>query len=491
MKKILTKTNISLLMLMLCAVLIYGVFAINTFTSKKSSVTAFQEGTSATLLGATEGAGHSSGVWWKQINYHVTNLIITNSFDTGTAADDPVDVSEKQDQSLYAYKVDNGDGTYNCVIYADVQTIYAPFYSYRLFSGWDGADITNLYYTQTITFQNNCFSTINVTNMEAMFGSCVSLESIYGFDALSTDNVTTMENMFIQCYQLESVNVSNFNTHKVATMNSMFKECINLVAIDVSNFNTNSLTSTQTMFYDCRKLTDLKIEKTLIDDSNNVYSWNTKNVSNMIMMFGNCLSLNKIDVGHFEIDSIESFDNIMLMFGGCRSLETLNIASFDFSSLENTDLHLIGMSDELVIAMMSITLQDGQSLDEYIDQIEESEGLGEGSYHRHYRNPVNLKEIYTPKAMGTNKIYMPKNNKLYLNGEESKELQLTTNNFGDECYAITNEEQGQLISVLKSEKTPSTGFVDEQLLPMIAVAIVSVLAVVCLTGAIKKRKNRI
>ena len=145
------------------------------------------------------------------------------------------DVSHVQDGLLYYYyklsgtkvdDVDNGiyntDG-YDIVIYADVDTIYAPTCSYSLFNNLDNC--------KTITFDN--FDTSNVTEMVGMFSLCTSLTSL-DLSSFNTSNVTDMHTMFYECSSLTSLNLSNFNTSNVTDMGWMFLRCSSLTSIKVA-----------------------------------------------------------------------------------------------------------------------------------------------------------------------------------------------------------------------------------------------------------------
>ena len=93
-----------------------------------------------------------------------------------------------------------------------------------LFFGYQGTSVDGL-----IAYDD----TINVTNMDHMFGYCYNLTSI---PLLNTSNVTNMNNMFYKCSSLTTIPL--FDTSKAIDMAGMFKECTNLTTIpafDVSN----------------------------------------------------------------------------------------------------------------------------------------------------------------------------------------------------------------------------------------------------------------
>ena len=77
-------------------------------------------------------------------------------------------------------------------------------------------------------------------------------------------------------------------------MSNMFGNCSSLNSLNVSNFNTSKVTDMSYMFYSCGKLTTLDIS-----------NWDTSNVTNMNNMFSNCTNLEKVD-GYLSFKSFSS-----------------------------------------------------------------------------------------------------------------------------------------------------------------------------------------
>lgn len=90
------------------------------------------------------------------------------------------------------------------------------------------------------------FDTRAVTNMWEMFEST----NITTVPAFPTSNVTNMSRMFEYCYYLESVPM--FDTSNVTNMSSMFGDCSNLEEVPL--FNTSKCESFDGMFMKCSKL---------------------------------------------------------------------------------------------------------------------------------------------------------------------------------------------------------------------------------------------
>ena len=114
----------------------------------------------------------------------------------------------------------------------------------------------------------------NATNLQNMFTSCYSLQSVPLFNTI---NVTIMAYMFNGCYSLQSVPL--FNTINVTNMGSMFAGCVSLQSVPL--FNTSNVTNMTYMFNSCYSLQSVPL-------------FNTINVTNMLSMFSLCYSLNFI-----------------------------------------------------------------------------------------------------------------------------------------------------------------------------------------------------
>ena len=107
---------------------------------------------------------------------------------------------------------------------------------------------------------NESFSNCNsITSTSAWFFGCIQLRTIIGLNYLNTSNVTEMNSMFYSCSSLESLDLSSFNTSSVKDMTAMFWGCYSLRILNLSNFSTSSLISGGLggMFVDCSSLTTI------------------------------------------------------------------------------------------------------------------------------------------------------------------------------------------------------------------------------------------
>lgn len=459
MKKIVTKTNISLLIIALCAILFYGLFIISNLALNKVPVVHAES--SATLKGSSVEDYTVKNVWWSLIDYQIENLIITNKQQPQNYIGEPVDVSEEQNGTLHAYKIDNGNDTYNCVIYANVDKIYAPQLSNRLFSGENGSyELNNLHNVKSIVFENNCFDTSNSTDLYGMFGT---LKSITNLD------------------------LSCFDTSNAIAFTCMFKNCWNLQSLDISHFNVSQATGISQMFQNCIKLSELNISSKKLSDNPEIYSWDTSNVEVMNSTFAGCASLKEINLSHFNTSKVYDMNG---MFGGCCSLEKLNISSFELNALNDSNsFGFLGIGDQLLMTQMGSQLPEGTTLDEYINQNIASSDRQTQSMSEMmllYRSPK-LKEFYTPKVFGEKVIYIPIDNEpLYVNGDTSKSLTTEiTSPMNATMYKVTSAEENTILKTLSSE-TPNTGFLDNQLFTMFFVSIISIASIVVIFKFNKK-----
>jgi len=204
---------------------------------------------------------------------------------------------------------------YDCVLYANTETIYANPHSYYMFGGFAACEEMNL----------KMLDTSKVTDMTFMFENCTSLVKldISNFD---TSNVTDMRFMFSGCSSLTELDLSSFNTSSVTSMYSMFEGCSSLAKLDVINFDTSNVTNMYRMFFECTSLTELDLS-----------SFVTSNVQNMANMFTCCSSLKKINLTNFDTSNVKGHLSMMSMFAYCSSLTELDLSSFDTSNVECMD----------------------------------------------------------------------------------------------------------------------------------------------------------
>ena len=135
-------------------------------------------------------------------------------------------------------------------------------------------------FVKTVTFDSS-FANYYPTSTALWFSGFSNMTTINGMENLRTDNVTDMNMMFLSCTSLESIDVSHFNTAQVADMSSLFAECASLTELDLSSFQTSAVTNMEWMFYTCSSL-----QKILVSNS-----WVIGDLTSSQEMFGECSSL--------------------------------------------------------------------------------------------------------------------------------------------------------------------------------------------------------
>ena len=171
--------------------------------------------------------------------------------------------------------------------------------------------------------------TDSVTDMTAMFGSCIGLTSL-DLKGFKTQNVSSMEAMFYGCSGLKSLDLSGFNTSNVTDMGRMFYDCSGLTSLDISHLNTANVTNMADMFYGCSGLTSLDVS-----------NFNTANVTNMEEMFSICSSLTSLDVSNFKTENVT---NMYKMFEMCSNLISLDVSGFNTENVTDMGSLFYGCS---------------------------------------------------------------------------------------------------------------------------------------------------
>lgn len=153
----------------------------------------------------------------------------------------------------------------------------------------------------------------NVTDLNGMFGGCVSLTEL-DLSGSNAEKVKNMGSMFYGCVALSNLNLSGFKTGSLTEMRYLFSSCQSLESLDLSGFNTENVTSMASMFSQCSSLRSLDLS-----------SFNTSKVIDMKLMFFNCTNLESIDLSSFETENLQQMPH---MFYSCTKLEKLDLSSF-------------------------------------------------------------------------------------------------------------------------------------------------------------------
>ncbi len=278
----------------------------------------------------------------------------------------------------YIYPNEADATMFDCILYADVETIYSnkgsyydrSYYDYLsffsklsnvekitfdcTFSMAKAADrnMINMFYGCKNLVQIEGLKNIditNVTNMSGLFWTCRKLATI-DVSCFDTSNINEMSKMFAGCSSLIELDVSNFDTTNVVNMNGMFGWCEELLSIKgLENFKTSQVTDMSWMFYNDRKLTEVDLsffDTSKVTDMSYMFGWckelttikglenfNTSNVTDMQEMFSSCSGLTELDVSSFDTSKVT---NMYGMFGWCNNLPTIKgLENFNTSNVTN------------------------------------------------------------------------------------------------------------------------------------------------------------
>lgn len=211
----------------------------------------------------------------------------------------------------------------------------------------------------------------SVTNLKAMFRGCESLTEL-DLSGSNSENVKAMEEMFNGCKALSKLDLTSFKTGQVTTMENMFCDCSTLETLDVSSFNTENVTTMLGMFNNCSSLRSL-----------NLPGFNTANVTQMSSMFIKCSSLRSLDLSSFNTRKVTGMQN---MFEGCTNLESIDLSSFDTENMRSMTRMFFSCTKLETLDLSSFATPKMVTME------------------RAFENCENLKKIYVTSAFTTDKV---------------------------------------------------------------------------------------
>lgn len=217
-------------------------------------------------------------------------------------------MAKAQEKVGYAVLTDNGDleGKGKTLTFESGDAVPSWAMELNIFyrAPWSSqcANITNIVFEPSF---KECYP----STLLGWFDDMENLTNITGMkDYLNTDDITDMGSRFYNCQKLSELDLSGFKTSNVTNMDGMFDWCLNLTNIKFGdNFNTGRVQQMNWMFYKCEKLTTLDLR-----------GFDTKNVTDMSDMFGECTNLTAILVGdNWSTDQVTLSEG---MFTNCSSL---------------------------------------------------------------------------------------------------------------------------------------------------------------------------
>lgn len=267
-------------------------------------------------------------------------------------------------------------------------------------------------------------NTSEVDDMQSMFSSCTSLETL-DLSSFNTEKVTNMSKMFVGSTNLRTINLpKGFIGSSVTDLNATFKGCERLTELDLSGSNSENVKEMNEMFYGCRALskldlTDFKtgqvttMENMFCDCSTletlDVSSFNTENVTTMLGMFNNCSSLRSLDLPGFNTANVTQMSS---MFKKCSSLRSLDLSSFNTRKVTYMQDMFQGCTNLESIDLSSFDTENMKSMTGMFFSCTKLETLDLSSFAtpkmvsmvRAFENCENLKTIYVTSAFTTDKV---------------------------------------------------------------------------------------
>ena len=130
--------------------------------------------------------------------------------------------------------------------------------------------------------------------------------------------------LFMGCTNLTTIEgIENLNTSNVSSFAAMFDDCISLQSIDVSHFNTSNVTDMYSMF---EGYSDYMALTEIIG----LEQFDTSKVTDMGYMFSECYSLTTLDLSGFNTSNVT---DMYSMFWNCTKLKSINLSSFNTSKV--------------------------------------------------------------------------------------------------------------------------------------------------------------
>ena len=150
----------------------------------------------------------------------------------------------------------------------------------------------------------------NVTDISFIFGRCENLELLPEISEWNIENVKNISGIFACCKKLKvAPNISKWDIKNCNDISLIFHGCFSLKSVpDLSGWNTENVVKANNMFCYCKslesvpyifnitnKVTNIEYFFAYCDNlckaPDNMSNWNTKNVINMIYLFGECPNL--------------------------------------------------------------------------------------------------------------------------------------------------------------------------------------------------------
>lgn len=157
-----------------------------------------------------------------------------------------------------------------------------------------------MFYTQRIVEVLKFPDTSKVTDMNNMFAWCYETLKKLDLTGLNTSNVTDMSCFCTANWELEELNLGNIDTKNVENFNGAFCYNTKLKTIDLSVLDTRNATNMSQLFMQGG------YEEIILN-------CNIENCTDLSDMFNTCNNLHSLDLGNFNMISVENTDGMFYM----------------------------------------------------------------------------------------------------------------------------------------------------------------------------------
>ena len=172
-------------------------------------------------------------------------------------------------------------------------------------------------------------------------------EGNYDFKIIFKNNISNLKRLFEDCSDLISLDLSNFDTSNVTDMELMFNECIKLKTINgLNKLNTSQVTNMGGMFQKCFKIEYLDLT-----------NFDTSNVTDIGDMFNKCYELKNIN----GLDNFNTYKVSIMsrMFLRCEKIENLDLSKFYTSNVTDLSSMFYGCNKLKSLNLLNFSLKSG------------------------------------------------------------------------------------------------------------------------------------
>lgn len=122
----------------------------------------------------------------------------------------------------------------------------------------------------------------------------------------------------------EIKNISLLDTSHVKHMACMFGNCSSLESLDVTGFQTDKVTDMNGMFMGCESLSSLDLS-----------DFETPNLETMAYMFSSCKKVQRLDLSGFDTKRVSSMN---ALFAGCSTLTEVNLSGINTANVKEFNM---------------------------------------------------------------------------------------------------------------------------------------------------------